>query len=133
MPAELPVGRELFVHEHRNQAFDEFRPFLSGKYEAYSQWGQDKALPGKESFSTSFQESVRGPVIKGDPEDFITELAKYQGLGRAYGSFRKMWPGMDLRKDIRNKELFAQKVMPPLQIGPDRSAKRLLKTFQRVP
>jgi hypothetical protein len=113
VPAELPVGRELFVHEHRNQAFDEFRPFLRGKYEAYSQWGQDKALPGKESFSTSFQESVRDrSSIKGDPEDCITELAKYQGLGRAYGSFRMMWPGMDLRKVIRNVELFAQKVMP---------------------
>jgi hypothetical protein len=53
-----------------------------------------------------------GPVIKGDPEDYITELAKYQGLGMAYGSLRMIWPGMDLRKVIRNVELFAQKVMP---------------------
>jgi alkanesulfonate monooxygenase SsuD/methylene tetrahydromethanopterin reductase-like flavin-dependent oxidoreductase (luciferase family) len=112
VPAELPIGRELFVHEDRNRAFEEVRPFLGGKYEAYSQWGQDRALPGEESFSTSFQELARDRFIIGDPEDCITELEKYRALGMAYGSFRMMWPGMDLRKGIRNMELFAEKVMP---------------------
>ena len=112
VPADLPFGRELFVHEDRAQAFQEVRPFLGGKYEAYAQWGQDKALPGEENFGTSFEELARDRFIIGDPEDCITELEKYRALGMDCGIFRMMWPGMDLRRGMRNMELFAEKVMP---------------------
>ena len=115
VPAELPIGREVFVHEDRAQAFEEVRPFLGGKYEAYAQWGQDKALPGEENFGTSFEELASGRFVIGDPEDCVTELSKYKELGMAYGSFRMMWPGMELGKGIRNLELFSEKVMPHLR------------------
>ena len=100
------------MHEDRAQAFQEVRPFLGGKYEAYAQWGQDKALPGEENFGTSFEELARDRFIIGDPEDCITELEKYRTLGMDCGIFRMMWPGMDLRRGMRNMELFAEKVMP---------------------
>ena len=50
--------------------------------------------------------------IIGDPEDCIGEIEKYAALGMSHGSFRMMWPGMDLRKGLRNMELFAERVMP---------------------
>lgn len=112
VPKDLPIGLEIFVHEDRAQAFKEVRPFLGGKYEAYAQWGQDKALPGEENFGTSFEELARDRFVIGDPEDCITELEKYRALGMDCGIFRMMWPGMDLRKGMRNMELFAEKVMP---------------------
>ncbi|MFQ6026289.1 MAG: LLM class flavin-dependent oxidoreductase [Dehalococcoidia bacterium] len=110
-PKELPFARELFVHENREQAFSEVRPFLGDKYEAYTQWGQDRAMPG-EDFSSPFEELARDRFIIGDPEDCIGEIEKYRALGMSHGSFRMMWPGMDLRKGLRNMELFAQRVMP---------------------
>ena len=112
VPRELPIGREVYVHEEREAAFEQVRPFLGGKYEAYAQWGQDKALPGEESFRTSFEELARDRFIIGTPEDCISELERYRALGMAYGSFRMIWPGMPLEQGIRNMELFAEKVMP---------------------
>ena len=111
-PKLLPMGRELFVHDDKEKAFQEVEPFLGGKYEAYAQWGQDKALPGDESFSTSFEELARDRFIIGDPEDCVTEIEKYRSLGIDHGSFRMMWPGMDLKSGIRNMELFSSKVIP---------------------
>lgn len=110
-PKELPFARELFIHESREQAFAEVRPYLGGKYEAYAQWGQDRAMPG-ENFSAPFEELARDRFIIGDPEDCIGEIEKYAALGMSHGSFRMMWPGMDLRKGLRHMELFAERVMP---------------------
>ena len=112
VPSELPIGREVYVHEDRERAFDQVRPFLGGKYEAYAQWGQDKALPGEESFRTSFEELARDRFIIGTPEDCIEELERYRALGMSHGTFRMIWPGMPLAEGIRNMELFAEKVMP---------------------
>ena len=46
VPRELPIGRELYVHEDRERAFDQVRPFLGGKYEAYARWGQGQGPAG---------------------------------------------------------------------------------------
>ena len=112
VPDELPIGREIYVNEDRDRAFEEVRPFLGGKYEAYSQWGQEKALPGEESFRVGFEDLARDRFVIGTPEDCIRELEKYQALGMASGIFRMMWPGMELKRGIRVMELFAEKVMP---------------------
>ena len=112
VPLELPIGREVYVHEDRERAFEQVQPFLGEKYEAYAQWGQDKALPGEESFRTSFEELARDRFIIGSPEDCIEELERYRTLGMACGTFRMIWPGMSLSEGIRNMELFADQVMP---------------------
>ena len=114
-PELLPMARELFVHNTREQAFGEAQPFLGGKYAAYAQWGQDKALPGDETFSSEFAELAQDRFIIGDPEDCIGEIEKYRALGLSHATFRMMWPGMDLKRGIDNLERFADKVMPYFQ------------------
>ena len=42
----LPMTRELFVAETREAALQASAPFLTGKYDTYAAWGQDRALPG---------------------------------------------------------------------------------------
>ena len=37
VPQDLPIGREVFVHEDRERAFREVGPYLGGKYEACAQ------------------------------------------------------------------------------------------------
>ena len=108
-PQDLPIARELYVAETREQALADAAPFLGGKYAAYAQWGQDKAMD--EEFSDAFTELAQDRFIIGDPEDCIGEIEKLRELGMSHGSFRMMWPGMDLRRGLRNLELFADRVM----------------------
>jgi alkanesulfonate monooxygenase SsuD/methylene tetrahydromethanopterin reductase-like flavin-dependent oxidoreductase (luciferase family) len=109
-PSDLPIARELYVGETREQAWTDAAPFLGGKYAAYAQWGQDKAMD--EEFSAAFTELAEDRFIIGDPEDCIGEIEKLRELGMSHGSFRMMWPGMDLRRGLQNLELFADRVMP---------------------
>lgn len=112
VPSALPMGRELFVHSDAETAWKIAGPYLSGKYEAYSQWGQDKALPSDDQFATEFQELAKDRFIIGSPEDCITELKRYEALGIDQVSLRMNWPGMPLADGIRGLEAFASNVMP---------------------
>ena len=109
-PSDLPIARELYVGETRDQAWADAAPFLGGKYAAYAQWGQDRAMD--EEFSAAFTELAEDRFIIGDPEDCIGEIEKLRELGMSHGSFRMMWPGMDLGRGLRNLELFADRIMP---------------------
>ena len=100
------------MHQDRKSAFEDVRPFLGGKYEAYADWGQDRALPGQESFRVSFEELARDRFIIGSPEDCIRDLERYRYPGIGHTSLRMIWPGMELEKAQGSIELFAETVMP---------------------
>jgi alkanesulfonate monooxygenase SsuD/methylene tetrahydromethanopterin reductase-like flavin-dependent oxidoreductase (luciferase family) len=112
LPAGLPIGREVYLHEDARQARLEAQPFLGGKYEAYAHWGQDRALPGSESFDRSFEELARDRFIVGTPEECVADLERYRSLGVDCAILRMIWPGMDLKAGLRSMRLFAQRVMP---------------------
>ena len=65
-----------------------------------------------EEFSAAFSELAEDRFIIGDPEDCIGEIEKLRELGMSHGRFQMMWPGMDLRRGLRNLELFADRVLP---------------------
>ena len=65
VPSELPMMREMYVAQDRETAFIESQPFLEGKYKAYADWGQDKALPGEESFSVPYQDLAKDRFLLG--------------------------------------------------------------------
>lgn len=90
-------------------------PYLGGKYEAYAQWGQDKALPGEENFREPFADLARDRFVIGSPDEVVEELTRYRELGMSHGCFRMMWPGMPLADGIANLELFAERVAPHLR------------------
>jgi len=115
VPHSLPMGRELFVHRDPETAWRIAAPYLSGKYEAYSQWGQDKALPADDQFAEEFQELAKDRFIVGSPEDCIGELKRYEELGIDQVSLRMNWPGMPLIDAIKGIEDFAADVMPSLR------------------
>ena len=115
VPEALPMGRELFVHRDAATAWKVAAPYLSGKYEAYSQWGQDKALPEDDKFADEFQELAKDRFIVGSPEDCIGELKRYEELGIDQVSLRMNWPGMPLSDAIKGLEDFASSVMPSLR------------------
>ena len=108
----LPMLRELFVAESREEALETCRPYLSGKYDIYAQWGQDKALPGDESFKVPFEELSRGRFIIGDVEDAVAELEAYRALGVTHAGLRMRWAGMEMEPTARCMRLLAERVMP---------------------
>ena len=111
----LPMSRETFVAETREQAFAVARPFLEGKYQTYASWGQDKALPGNESFERPFEELAAGRFIIGGPDDVIADLIRFRDIGVTHASLRFGWPGTPKEVVEGAIRLAAKEVLPALR------------------
>ena len=115
-PDALPMMRELYVAPDRETALVESEPYLAPKYAAYAAWGQDKALPGEESFSVPYQELARDRFLLGSPADVAGEIRRYeQDLGVNYLIFRMNWPGMSQEQTLRQIELMGREVIPQVK------------------
>ena len=113
VPADLPMMREMYVAADREAAYIESQPYLEGKYAAYASWGQDKALPGEESFSVPYQDLARDRFLLGSPEDVVSELKRYsEELGVNMMIFRMQWPGMPQEQVLKQIELLGREVIP---------------------
>ena len=111
--AEIPLMRECYVTESRDNAFAEARPILEPKYKAYQRWEQDKALPEGETWSDAFEELARDRFILGDPARVREEIARYrERLGVTSMMFRLQWPGMDQARVLRSIRLLGEEVLP---------------------
>lgn len=115
-PDTLPMMRELYVAPDRETAYAESEPYLAPKYAAYAAWGQDKALPGEESFAVPYRELARDRFLLGSPEDVAAEIRRYQQeLGVNCLIFRMQWPGMSQADTLRQIELMGREVIPRLR------------------
>jgi len=113
MPAARPIALELHVAPTREEAIQTARPYLAAKYMAYADWGQDKVLPGDESFRVAFDALARDRFILGAPDGVIEELEdRVKRLDANYFIFRIGWPGMDALKVLRVLELMGHRVLP---------------------
>jgi alkanesulfonate monooxygenase SsuD/methylene tetrahydromethanopterin reductase-like flavin-dependent oxidoreductase (luciferase family) len=113
LPSTRPIILELCVRPDRDEAVRLAEPFLAAKYLAYAEWGQDKVLPGSESFRVGFENLARDRFILGDPDDVIAELERrIEALGSNYFFFRLSWPGLENRHALRTIELMGQHVLP---------------------
>ncbi len=113
MPSDLPMMRELYVAQDQETAYIESQPYLEAKYAAYASWGQDKALPGEQSFSVPYQELAKDRFLLGSPDDVVSELKRYaRELGVNYMIFRMQWPGMPQDQVLKQIELLGREVIP---------------------
>ena len=113
MPTARPICLELHVAPTHEEAVETARPFLAAKYAAYAEWGQDKVLPGEESFRVAFDELARDRFILGTPDEVIEEIEeRVRRLESNYLIFRCGWPGMEAGKILRVIELMGEKVLP---------------------
>ncbi len=118
-PDTMPMMRELYVAQDRETAYLESQPFLEGKYAAYASWGQDKALPGNESFSVPYQDLARDRFLLGSPDDVVQEMLRYrEELGVNYLVFRMQWPGMGQDQLLSQIELMGREVIPRIKAAP---------------
>ena len=117
---ELPMMREMYVGEDREEALAESRPYLASKYQAYADWGQDKALPTGESFAAPFEELSRDRFLIGTPEDIVREIKRYEEtLGITSMILRIQWPGLEHDKVMKQLELIARYVIPEIAVRND--------------
>ena len=116
VPSELPMMREMYVAQDRETAFIESQPFLEGKYKAYADWGQDKALPGEESFSVPYQDLAKDRFLLGSPDDIVSEFRRYaEELGVNHMICRMQWPGMPQEQVLKQIELLGREVIPRIK------------------
>jgi alkanesulfonate monooxygenase SsuD/methylene tetrahydromethanopterin reductase-like flavin-dependent oxidoreductase (luciferase family) len=113
MPAARPMILELSVAPTREEAIATARPHLEAKYAAYAEWGQDKVLPGEESFRIDFADLARDRFILGTPDDAIEQIEeRVRRLDANYFIFRLGWPGMAAAEVMRTIELVGSRVLP---------------------
>ena len=113
VPDTLPMMRELYVAKDRETAYVESEPYLAPKYQAYASWGQDKALPGEESFNIPYQELAKDRFLLGSPKEVVQEIQRYEHeLDANYMIFRMQWPGMAQTQVLRQIELLGKEVIP---------------------
>jgi alkanesulfonate monooxygenase SsuD/methylene tetrahydromethanopterin reductase-like flavin-dependent oxidoreductase (luciferase family) len=113
MPAARPMILELSVAPTREEAIATARPYLAAKYAAYAEWGQDKVLPGEESFRVDFADLARDRFILGTPEEAIEQIEeRIRRLDANYFIFRLGWPGMEAARVMRVIEMMGSRVLP---------------------
>jgi alkanesulfonate monooxygenase SsuD/methylene tetrahydromethanopterin reductase-like flavin-dependent oxidoreductase (luciferase family) len=112
-PNDFPLAKELYIAPERRTARREAQPYLEAKYRAYSQWGQDRELPGSETFAVPFETLLQDRFILGDSHDCITQIRAHQEqLGITHMKFRVHWPGMPHALVMRTIRLLGEKVLP---------------------
>lgn len=117
-PAAMPMMRELYVAGDSETAYLESQPHLESKYAAYASWGQDKALPGEESFNVPYRDLARDRFLLGSPEEVAREILRYgDELGVNYLIFRMQWPGMPHDQLLREIDLMGREVIPKVKSG----------------
>jgi alkanesulfonate monooxygenase SsuD/methylene tetrahydromethanopterin reductase-like flavin-dependent oxidoreductase (luciferase family) len=113
---ELPVIKEVYCAPTREEAVQRARPHLDAKYRVYARWGQDKALPGDESFEIPFDDLEQERFVLGSPDDCIAQLLPLRDrLGVDHFIFRSHWSGMPLDDTLRSVRLLTDEVLPALR------------------
>lgn len=117
-PDEVPALKEVFCAPTRERALELARPHLEGKYKAYAEWGQDKALPGKESFAIPYEELAQERFIVGSPGECLEQLRPWRDdLGVNHFIIRTHWSGMPVEASLQSIELLSKEVLPALRDG----------------
>ncbi len=118
-PAERPIIKEMHLATSREEAVAVARPYLERKYQAYADWGQDKAMPGQESFRVPFEALARDRFILGNRDDVIQQVEAHRDrLGINHFIFRIWWPGMEAYHAYRVLELMGAHVIPYFRGSP---------------
>lgn len=106
------LSRELYCAESDRAAIAEVAPFMSSKYVAYADWGQDKVLPEVSRFTDTFEQLAEDRFIIGSPESCARRLLPCLELGVDHLHFRLVWPGMTLASAERALRITAREVLP---------------------
>lgn len=109
----MPLMREAFVAETREEAWRMAKPYLERAYrELYMQHGQHKEMPqGEDDFDLPFEELARDRFIIGDPSDARAEVERYAEMGVDYLVLHTPYFGLTPEQVERCIRLFGSDVI----------------------
>jgi alkanesulfonate monooxygenase SsuD/methylene tetrahydromethanopterin reductase-like flavin-dependent oxidoreductase (luciferase family) len=118
-PDDLPIAREVFVANSKDEAIRIAKPFLEEKYKIYHQWGQDKDMPaGDDDLSLDYDELLEDRFMLGSPEEIAEQvIAHYKRLGINHIILNFHWVGMPHALTMESMTRFAEEVMPLVEQG----------------
>jgi alkanesulfonate monooxygenase SsuD/methylene tetrahydromethanopterin reductase-like flavin-dependent oxidoreductase (luciferase family) len=112
--SDVPLIREVICASTREEAGEAGLRWLGEKYQQYTAWGQDKVMPGEESFRIPFEELSLQRFLVGTPEDCTTQLQAWCDLGVTHIVFRVHWSGMPVDIARQTLRLLSDEVLPAL-------------------
>lgn len=119
MPEELPIRREVFVADSREDAIRLCGPHLAGKYAVYASWGQDKAMPaGDGDLTAAFEDLARDRFLVGSADEVAEQmiaLARATGVNHIVMSVQ--WSGMPQSLALETLQRLAEDVFPRVRRG----------------
>jgi alkanesulfonate monooxygenase SsuD/methylene tetrahydromethanopterin reductase-like flavin-dependent oxidoreductase (luciferase family) len=116
-PDELPMRRELFVAETREEALRLAGPYIKQKYDAYTEWGQQNEMPdGDNDLSMAFEELAGDRFIIGSPDDVTEQIAGlHKTLGVNHLIMSIQWADMPQSLVLDTMHLFAERIIPQVE------------------
>jgi alkanesulfonate monooxygenase SsuD/methylene tetrahydromethanopterin reductase-like flavin-dependent oxidoreductase (luciferase family) len=118
-PKEVPIAREIFVANSREEAIETAKPFLEEKYKIYHQWGQDKAMPkGDDNLALDYDELLEDRFMLGSPEEIAEQIIdqnKRCGINHLVLQFH--WVGIPQNLVLESMTRFAEEVRPLVEQG----------------
>jgi alkanesulfonate monooxygenase SsuD/methylene tetrahydromethanopterin reductase-like flavin-dependent oxidoreductase (luciferase family) len=111
-PGELPMRREVFVADTREEALRLCKPYLGAKYAAYNAWGQE--LPDDDSgLGQDFESLVGDRFLIGSPDEVAEQIiALHRRLGVNHLVMSTEWAGMPESLAIETIERIAADLIP---------------------
>jgi alkanesulfonate monooxygenase SsuD/methylene tetrahydromethanopterin reductase-like flavin-dependent oxidoreductase (luciferase family) len=121
-PKDLPIAREMFIAESREEAMRLARPYLEVKYKAYHEWGQGKAMPaGDNDLGQDYDELVRDRFLFGGVEEVAEQLIDFARVIGTTDLFCPIqWPGMPQSHVLDQMHMLTERVMPLVKQGLDK-------------
>lgn len=113
----IPIIRETFVADTREEAVTKARPCLEQLYRAiYVKWKQNEAMNDPNELSWGFDKLAKGRFILGSPEECIDQIHEYEDrLGISYMLPRFDWtPGLPQDEILASMRRFGEKVIQKL-------------------
>lgn len=109
---EVGLIREAFVAETTEKAERLVREPLMGKYESYSNWGQDDVIGG-DDFDSPWDKLRHERFLVGTPAEVLDDIERYrEAMDLDYLFVRTQFPGLAPEEVHSSIELFGDEVIP---------------------
>ncbi len=109
------IAREVFVADTTEKAEAAVKDHLMGKYESYSEWGQDDVIEG-DDFGSPWEKLKHERFLVGTPAEVCEELERYEAsLDPDMLVVRTQYPGMEFEDVHRSIELLGEEVLPEVR------------------
>lgn len=109
---EVGFIREVFVAETTEKAENAVKDYLMGKYQSYSDWGQDDAIE-KDDFASPWEKLKQNRFLVGSPDDVIGGIERYKReCDLDHLVIRTQFPNLDFDDVHSSLKLFSEEVIP---------------------